>query len=161
MGKKLIILLIISLFLNSCSVHIEKNNRTTSEYLEQINMKCRGKDIIISFIKNKTEKGVFIKLDEQTLTIKKLDKVLTFNTSDIINITYDRGFSLSGMGIGAIAGLGASLFVVQISGAEGSFVDSSKGSAMILVIPLLTIIGAIWGGFQIDKYNTIIINKVE
>ena len=159
MEKKLIFLLIISFFINSCSVHIEKDKRTTYEYLAQINMECRGKDILLTFITNETEEGVFIKLDEQTLTIKKLDKVVTFNTHDVLNIKYNRGFSLSGLGIGAIAGLGASLFIVQLSGAKGSFVDSREGSAMIFAIPILTLIGAIWGGFQIDMYNTIIINK--
>ncbi len=153
------ILLIFLLFLIGCSAHLERDGKTRDEFYKQINTKCTNKNVIVTLNTNKIEEGVFIKLDNDILTIKKGEEIKELLTHDILIIKYERGFSLSGMGIGALAGLGTGLLILQMSGGNVSLVDSRDGTIMILAIPTLATIGAVWGGFQIDKYDTIILNK--
>ena len=151
--------LFVLLFLIGCSAHLERDGKTTDEFYKQINTNCTNENVIVTLNTNKIEEGVFIKLDNDILTIKKGEGIKELLTHDILNIKYERGFSLSGMGIGALTGLGTGLLILQMSGGNGSLVDGGDGTIIILAIPTFTTIGVVWGGFQIDKYNTIILNK--
>lgn len=165
MKKTLIIVFLV--LLTSCSVHLERNNKTISDYFEQINMEYNTKKVIVTFVTNETEEGIFIHLDKKTLAIQKESGIIEFSTKSILNIKYDRGFSFSGMGIGAVTGFGlgmlASLVGERASGAKLNFVQGDgggNGAVMILaIIPVFTIIGAVWGGLEIDKYNTVNLNN--
>ena len=149
MKKNLIIVL---LFLTGCAVHYERKDKTMPEYLAEINEKCAAKDIIVVFYTDETEKGLFIKIDENVLAIEKEGKIVEFAVADISKIKYPRGFSPSGMVAGAALGLVAG--VIPIVAIEHK--DGDRGvSNYLTIIPITMAAGGVWGGLTIDDYNTI------
>ncbi|MFH0734533.1 MAG: hypothetical protein V1773_06945 [bacterium] len=146
------VLIIVLLFLIGCAAHFERKNTPMPEYLAEINEKCEGKNIIVVFYTDETEKGLFIKIDQNILAVEKDGKLVEFAVADISKIKYPRGFSPSGMAAGAALGFLAS--VIPITAIKPKMVSNDLLN-YVAIIPITMAVGGVVCALTIDNYNTI------
>ncbi|MEN8192861.1 MAG: hypothetical protein ABFS12_08595 [Bacteroidota bacterium] len=154
-----ILSVIIFFLLVGCSSHIERGSLTEEEYYNKITNKLDSKDVIVNCGSGESNEGEFIRIDKDFLIIKEAIEIKEIKTSDVKSIEYKRGSAFAGAIMGALAGFGAGIIIVELTDANINIGGGSKNPEMFLSIPLGILVGAIWGGIEIGGYKTIELEK--
>ncbi len=136
-------------------MHLEKGSLTKDEYLSKINKELNNENIIINYTNNKSEEGVFIRVDLKFLLIKQHNTIKEISINRVRSLEYQNGSVLAGSIVGGIVGFFAGALILKASGATINFGGGSKNQEYFLAIPLTTLAGTIWGGVQGNSYKTI------
>ncbi len=153
------VLLSLILFIVGCSSsYLEKGSLTEEEYIRKINTELKNENVIVNS-NNKSDEGLFIRIDSKTLLISKSNEIEEISKNDILSIEYKSGSILLGSIAGTFAGFVAGLLLVKVSGATINFGGGSKNPEYFMAIPITTLVGSIWGGIEGNSYKTIEFNK--
>lgn len=156
MKKTISLLLIISIFIASCTHTISRPSiETESDYYKLIIKRCEGRtDLRITTINGLQYEvhDLEIKTDSTHFKLNDTEKSFSIMTKEIKNISYHSRWSgvLEGSIFGVLSGLTAVLGLMSTSPSG----DAAMGAAIIatIVFPVGIIVGTLWGYFNPSEY---------
>ena len=156
MKKTISLLLIISIFITSCTHTISRPSiESESDYYNLVNKRCEGRnDLRITTINGLQYEGhdLEVMADSTHFRLNETGKPISIVTKEIKSISYHKWFSgiLEGFILGTLSGLAIVLGLMSVS--PGG--DAAMGSAIIatIVFPIGVVTGTLWGYFNPSEY---------